>query len=170
MPSDADESVLPGEEAEAHALRLAAEKARLTASKAMDGLVIGADTIVVLNGKIFGKPSSPCHAKEMLRALSGKTHEVMTAFALVDAASKAELKGIEKTAVSVKELTDREIDDYVATGEPLDKAGAYAVQGTGAFMVTRVDGSYTNVVGLPMERIREALERAGLLIKPGAQV
>lgn len=164
-PSDVDESIAPGEKPDAHALRLADEKARLVASSVRNGLVIGADTIVVLDDRIFGKPQGASGAKEMLKTLSNRTHVVMTGFAIIDSFTGAELKGIEKTFVTIKALTEEEIVAYVSTGEPLDKAGAYAIQGIGSFMVTRVEGSYTNVVGLPMEKISEALLAMGLIIQ-----
>ena len=147
-----DETVLPNEAPEGHVLRLARTKAHKAAERLGDGLYIGADTVVALDGAIFGKPRDIPDAKDILSCLSGNTHSVITAYCVLDIASgKEELKAVE-TFVTFKELTDREIEDYVATLEPMDKAGAYAIQGKGNFMVEKINGSYSNVVGLSDKR------------------
>lgn len=122
--------------------------------------VIGADTIVVLDGTIFGKPADEANAAEMLRLLSGRTHQVITGVCIVEGANERSFS--ETTDVTFKALSEDEIASYIATGEPLDKAGAYGIQGKGGALVDHIDGSFDNVVGLPIARVREALgnERA----------
>ncbi len=141
---------------------LAAHKARDIAQHAglPESVVIGADTIVVHNSRILNKPVSPEHAREMLLALSGQTHTVYTGIALVDSATKRELTDVQQTEVVFRALMDEEIDAYIATGSPLDKAGAYGIQDDfGAVFVERINGCYYNVVGLPLpllyQRLRE---------------
>ena len=144
---------------------VALDKARAVAREWTGGpaVVLGADTEVVLDGRYLGKPRDADDAARMLRALSGRTHEVVTGLALVDAPSGREETLAVTTRVTMLEASDDEIAAYVATGEPLDKAGAYAVQGLGARLVARVDGCFTNVVGLPVETTRRLLERWGLV-------
>ena len=127
-------------------------KARAVAA-AHDGeaaVVLGADTEVVLDGEVLGKPATPDEAAAMLRRLSGRTHAVVTAYALVDCRTGDEVVRAVETAVTFRPLADDEIGAYVATGEPLDKAGAYGIQGRGAVLVERIDGDYFAVVGLPV--------------------
>jgi len=144
---------------------VALDKARAVARQWTGGpaVVLGADTEVVLDGRYLGKPRDADDAARMLRALSGRTHEVVTGLALVDAPSGREETLAVTTRVTMIDAGDEEIAAYVATGEPLDKAGAYAVQGLGARLVARVDGCFTNVVGLPVETTRRLLERWGLV-------
>jgi septum formation protein len=124
--------------------------------------VLGADTIVVVDDSILGKPSDATDGLRMLRLLSGRPHRVMTAFVLLDP-SRQEFTGqIVTSHVRFRTLTDEQIQEYLATGEPFDKAGAYAVQGIGAALVEKVEGSYTNVVGLPLDEVLAALHSAGL--------
>ncbi len=134
---------------------LAHRKARAVAESTPKGLVIGADTVVVLRGKILGKPRDEAEARLMLRELEGTSHEVYTGVAVIDAASGKAAVGHERTVVHFRHLTEDEINTYVATGEPADKAGAYAIQGLGALLVTRIEGCYSNVVGLPLVRLAE---------------
>lgn len=160
VPSGAEEIGREGERPDATALRLARDKAREVASREV-GFVLGADTVVVVDGELLGKPADPTDAARMLRRLRGRWHEVITGVAVVsgdveDAISVA-------TRVCFRELSDAQIARYVATGEGVDKAGAYAVQGIGAGIVTRVEGSYSNVVGLPAAETIDLLERAGAL-------
>ncbi|MBC7347550.1 MAG: septum formation inhibitor Maf [Clostridia bacterium] len=136
---------------------LALAKAREVASRVLYGLVIGADTVVVLGDEVLGKPSGPTEAHEMLARLSGATHRVLTGLAVVEAASGESLVAHEETAVTFRRLSEAEIASYVASGEPLDKAGAYGVQGLGAVLVERIEGCYYNVVGLPLARLAEML-------------
>jgi septum formation protein len=124
--------------------------------------VLAADTIVVLGGEIFGKPRDEAHAEEMLGRLSGREHRVITAFCIVRAPAELCHEQAVETAVLFKDLSPREIYGYVKTGEPLDKAGAYAAQGVGMFLLRAVRGSYSNVVGLPVCEVMEALERLGV--------
>jgi septum formation protein len=124
-------------------------------------LVLGADTIVVLGANILGKPENFSQAQRYLRSLSGKTHSVITGIYLLESGSTKVWAGAEKTEVQFKILGAQEIDDYIATGEPMDKAGAYAIQGGGAKFVSSYTGSWSNVVGLPMERLEKALKENG---------
>jgi len=133
---------------------LALRKARSVASRTR-GLVLGADTIVVHEGRVLGKPCDSAEAERMLRCLSGKRHRVYTGLALV--LGERWRLGCERTDVTFRELTDADLQRYVATGEPMDKAGAYAIQGLGAGLVKRIVGCYTNVVGLPVPKLLEML-------------
>ncbi|MDK2784328.1 MAG: nucleoside triphosphate pyrophosphatase [Bacillota bacterium] len=125
-------------------------------------LVIGADTVVVLDGKILGKPHDEEEARAMLEALAGRWHEVFTGVAVIDPAGGRVASTREKTRVKFRSLCPKEIAAYVATGEPLDKAGAYGVQGKGALLVERIDGCYYNVVGLPLVKLQELLAEFGV--------
>lgn len=143
-------------------VRLAEAKARDVAARRPDDVVIGADTVVVLDGQILGKPREREEARRMLRQLSGRTHQVWTGLAVVHRASgRAELAA-ERTDVTFRELSQDEIDRYTQLGEGLDKAGAYAVQGVGALFVERLEGCYFNVVGLPLARLHSLLTRFGV--------
>jgi septum formation protein len=144
---------------------VALDKARAVAREWTAGpaVVLGADTEVVLDGRYLGKPRDSADAARMLRELSGRTHDVITGLALVDAPSGREETLAVTTRVTMIHASAEEIAAYVATGEPLDKAGAYAVQGKGARLVAHVDGCFTNVVGLPVEATRRLLERWGLV-------
>ena len=122
--------------------------------------MLGADTLVVLDGRPLGKPSSPARARRVLRSLSGRKHAVLTALALIDTSDGAEFSGIARSSVSFAEIDDRSIRRYVATGEPLDKAGAYAIQGAGGRFVKRFWGSPSNVIGLPLELLSRLLLRS----------
>ena len=143
---------------------VALDKARAVAREWTGGpaAVLGADTEVVLDGRYLGKPRDAADAARMLRELSGRTHEVVTGLALVDALSGREETLAVTTRVTMVAAGAEEIAAYVATGEPLDKAGAYAIQGRGALLVESVEGSWTNVVGLPIERIPTLLSAIGL--------
>lgn len=149
-----------------HVLRLAGLKANSVRGRAKRGIILGADTIVLLDGAILGKPRSKAEAKRMLRRLSGRWHTVYTGLAVVDAASGKSVKGIEKSRVKIRRMTGSEIDAYIATGEPMDKAGAYGIQGYGAAIVEQVRGCYFNVVGLPMVRLLRLVRE----LKPAAKV
>ena len=161
-PADVDESVLPGESPEAYAVRVALDKARIAAERTGEGIVIAADTIVVVGDIILGKPSGPADARRMLSMLSGRGHEVITGLAVVDAATGRFTVRTSATQVWFRELSDREIASYVATGEPLDKAGAYGIQERGALLVERIEGCYSNVVGLPLSLLGEMLREFGV--------
>jgi septum formation protein len=158
---DVDERPLPGEPPGAHVRRLALAKARAVARGLARGSgahwVLGADTVVVLDGAILGKPRDAPHAARMLARLSGRTHEVFTGVALVPAAGGRARTAVVRSRVAMKPLDAATIRRYVAAGEPLDKAGAYAVQGRGRSLVAGVSGSLTNVIGLPLERLSRML-------------
>jgi septum formation protein len=162
-PADIDERYIPGEDARAHAERLAREKA---AAIRRDGaVVIAADTIVVVDGDVLGKPRDDEDAARMLRRLSGRAHVVMTAVAV--AFDGRVESGVEEVGVTFHTLTPADIAAYVATREPMDKAGAYGIQGFGATIVARVDGDYFAVMGLPLQRLVRLLERVGLRYRFG---
>ena len=164
-PADVDEQVIDGETPEGYALRVARDKAQVAARKAGAGLVIAADTIVVLDGAILGKPADARDAERMLSLLSGRQHQVMTGLVVVDAAT-----GRTRIAVlqSVPYGSDRSLlprsAAYVATGEPLDKAGAYGIQERGALLVERIEGCYFNIVGLPLSLLDDMLRGFGLVL------
>ena len=158
-----DETLLDNESPQEFALRISAEKASsVSMSLGNDRIVIGADTIVVADGEILGKPSDAEEAVAMLGKLSGKEHHVYTAFSIVRPKNELLHREIVDTKVRVKPLAASEIEGYIKTGEPMDKAGAYGIQGIGSFMVTGIEGSYTNVVGLPVAELLEALRKLGI--------
>ena len=163
VPADVDETVLPGETPPAHVVRLSEAKALAVAGRVdVPGRwFIGSDTVVVRDGTILGKPAGRDEAAAMLRSLSGRSHEVVSGYAVFDREAGRTLNGAVTTRVWFKSLTEAEIAGYLATGEPFDKAGAYAIQGFGAFMVPRIEGSYPNVVGLPLCEVIAALEEFG---------
>jgi septum formation protein len=165
-PADIDEALLPGEDPLAHVLRLAREKARTVAAQALDAVVIGADTVVVVDREVLGKPRDAHDAATMLRKLRGRAHVVHSAVAVVYRGD--EHCDVESVDVTFGDLDDQRIAAYVATGEPLDKAGAYGIQGYGASIVTRVAGDYFAVMGLPIARLVRLLERSGLSYRFGA--
>lgn len=156
---DIDESVLEGETPAAHVERLALAKARAV-RPTRSGVVLGSDTVVVLDDEILGKPRDEEHARRMLRALSGRTHVVFTGYALIDRAGGRESVSHETTLVTFRALADDEIAHYVNSGSPLDKAGAYGIQDDlGAVFIERIDGDYYTVVGLPLCRVFSELRR-----------
>ncbi len=163
VPSDIDETWRNGEAPAAHAERLAREKVALRARPG--AVVVGADTIVVVDGAILGKPADAADARAMLRRLAGREHEVFTAVAVRYGGHAA--SGFERTAVRFRPLDDTTIAEYVATGEPMDKAGAYGIQGFGAVLVERIDGDYFTVMGLGLGLLVELLARVGLSYRFG---
>jgi septum formation protein len=150
--ADVDESVHDGEAPATYVRRVADAKAQAVAARHAGRLVLAADTTVVVDGDILGKPADTADARRMLRRLSGRAHEVMTAVTLIDPASGLQ-RALAVTTVHVAPLHEAEIDWYVASGEPLDKAGGYAIQGLASRFVTGIDGSYSNVVGLPIAHV-----------------
>jgi len=142
-PSSVDETLLPNETPETHAMRLARDKARDVASLGNGRFFIGADTIVVSGDDIMGKPRDAADAERMLRKLSGAAHLVITGFSVIDATTDREVTEAVKTLVYFKDLRDDEIQTYIASGCPFDKAGAYAIQGNAAHMIRKIEGSYT---------------------------
>jgi septum formation protein len=155
LPADVDEAPLPGEAPTRHVLRLASAKANVVAPRCPDGLVVAADTVVDLDGRILGKPTDASDAARMLRALSGREHLVHTGVVVADDVE------VVTTVVRFVELFPADVERYVAGGEPLDKAGAYAIQGAAAAFVREVRGSVTNVIGLPLAEVRRLLVEAG---------
>ena len=165
-PADIDETYLAGEQPRAHAERLAREKARVVARDAMDALVIGSDTIVVVDGDVLGKPRDEAEAAAMLARLSGRTHTVMTGVAVTR--HGVERSAVEEVGVTFHPLAPADIDAYIATREPMDKAGAYGIQGFGATIVSRVDGDYFAVMGLPLQRLVRLMAEVGVRYRFGA--
>jgi nucleoside triphosphate pyrophosphatase len=160
QPSDVDESLLPGEAAEVYALRVARDKAAAAVARCPDpaAVVLSADTVVTLDGQILGKPRDDADAGRMLRLLANRTHQVLTAVVVRMAA--AERFEVVATQVRFRELDDGEIAWYVASGEPAGKAGAYAIQGRAARFVDWIEGSWSNVVGLPVATVDRLLKAA----------
>lgn len=160
MPADIDETVMPHEKPVPHCERLAREKAHTLAVRHPDAVVIAADTIVVLDGAILGKPVDVADARRMIKLLSGRSHTVHTAIAVArDGRTESAVESVE---VTFRSLSDQEIAAYVATGEPMDKAGAYGIQGWGATIVERVNGDYFSVMGLGLRRLVDLLGRVGI--------
>ena len=160
-PSTVAEERHPGESGEEFALRAAREKAlQVAASTPPGSLVLGADTVVIVQGEVLGKPSDPEDAARMLRLLSGVTHRVVTGVCLVRAPDRIEALRPSATLVTFRRLDEQEIREYVSSGEPLDKAGAYGIQGLASKFVTRIEGCYFNVVGLPVALVYELIGEA----------
>jgi septum formation protein len=157
-----DETLLRGESPRRYVRRLAEEKAGAVAEKFPRHWVVGADTTVVASGKLLGKPADTKDAARMLRVLSGRSHVVLSAIALTRLEDRRLRSKVSSTRVFFRKLTSHEIRWYVATGEPMDKAGAYGIQGKGGFLVSRIEGSYSNVVGFPLETFLELWTEAGL--------
>ncbi|HEY9755629.1 MAG TPA: Maf family protein [Oculatellaceae cyanobacterium] len=170
IPSKVEESVPPGISPEELVRSLAREKAHdvlKTLSKEQNTVVIGADTMVVLDGKLIGKPTDEDDARQMLRRLSERTHTVFTGVIVLKRHKDDDLKEIEhveSSLVTFRKLDEKEITAYIATREPMDKAGGYALQGVGAALVARVEGCYTNIIGLPVPTIVSMLRQAGVNI------
>lgn len=167
-PAEIDETPHPHEEPAAHAERLAREKAMAIAARHSAACVIAADTIVVVDGEILGKPRDRTDAHRMLRALAGRRHVVHTAVA-VARRGRVEAE-VESVDVTFRELDDHEIERYIATGEPMDKAGAYGIQGYGATIVERIEGDYFAVMGLALVRVVRLLGRVGIRYEFGRVV
>jgi septum formation protein len=169
-PAHVDEEVHEEEAPDRYVLRVAEAKARTIASRFPDRIILGADTTVVVDGQILGKPHDAADAGRMLRLLSGRTHEVLSGICVIGPAAAGHDTGVvhgrcdvrlARTSVEFVLLTSDQIDWYIASGEPMDKAGAYAIQGLASRFVTRIDGSYSNVVGLPIALVYEMLSAQG---------
>ncbi len=164
IPSCAAENISPDESPEELVVRLSRDKAREVARR--DNVTgrwfIGSDTIVLCDDTILGKPRDAAHAAEMLQMLSGREHQVLSGYAIIDRQTGQQRCDAVSTRVWFRQLTDAEIARYIATGEPMDKAGAYAIQGFGVCFVSRIEGSYTNVVGLPLCRLTTAMKELGI--------
>jgi septum formation protein len=161
QPAHVDETPLQDEPAEAYVQRMATTKARAAAkslrTNAERAVVIGADTVVVADGHILGKPADADDARRMLRLLSGREHDVLTGLSLLTLPEGVETRHVESTRVSFLPLSDEDIEDYVLTGEPFDKAGAYGIQGIGGRFISRIEGCYFNVMGLPISRVSSTI-------------
>jgi septum formation protein len=167
VPSEVDETLPPELPPEQGPAELARRKARAVTARlagAAPAVVLAADTLVILDGQPFGKPTSRADARTMLRSLRGRTHEVVTGLAVVETATGREWSETVVSRVGLREFADAELEAYVLTGEPDDKAGAYAVQGAGGSLVARVTGSVTNVIGLPLEVTARLLRQSGLTV------
>lgn len=165
MSADADESPLSGETPDAYVRRLAEIKARtirdIVANSEGAGFVIGADTAVVVGDELLAKPLDAADARRMLKLLSGRTHEVLTGIAVAPLAGGAIATHVETTQVTFLPLSESEIEQYIATGEPFDKAGGYGIQGLAGKFISRIDGCYFNVMGLPVSRLWQMLRDMG---------
>ncbi len=155
------ENLRPGEDAVAGAIRLAREKAEAAVRSGEDVLILGADTLVVLDGEALGKPCDPDDARRMIRRLSGRDHQVVTGVALVRTRDGAVFSDAAVTRVRFRRLDDTEVDILVDSGEAMDKAGGYAIQGLASLVVESVEGEYTSVVGLPLVLVKTLIEKAG---------
>jgi septum formation protein len=155
---DMEEKIKPGEKPSVSVKRLSKEKLEIARQKINRGIIITADTIVVLNKKVIGKPKDRKEAKRFLQKLSGKVHTVYTGFSIYNSENKMLLTDYEKTSVEFRNLTTKEIDDYIKSGSPMDKAGAYGIQDDfGAVFIKKINGCYYNVVGLPLTRVYQTL-------------
>jgi septum formation protein len=161
VPAEVDESMQPGETPDGHVRRLALSKARHVAAFRPDDLVLGADTEVNVDGLVLGKPRDDAEAVTILRRLSGRLHEVVTGVAVVRGPREA--VGLDRTLVHFSQLSEEDLAWYVASGEPFDKAGAYGIQGRASRFVDRIEGSYSNVVGLPVSLVVRLLREFGAL-------
>lgn len=163
-PSNYEENISSELEPHELAKSLSLEKAKLVAKKHMNALVIAADTFIVFEGKILGKPRTETEAKEMLETISGRQHSVITGFTIIDTENNKALSKAVETKVYIRKLSSNEIDAYVESKEPLDKAGAYAIQGLGSVIVEKIEGDYFNVIGLPLSALTESLKEFGVHI------
>jgi len=159
VPPDVDEHVLAGEQADAYVTRLSRVKAQAVVARAPDEVILAADTTVALRGRIFEKPTSPQNAVEMLEQLQGQTHKVLTSVAVAQNGRIEQT--LDVTRVTFRRADHATLEDYVATGEPLDKAGAYAIQGLGAPLIERVEGDFFGVMGLPLRLALDLLAKFG---------
>ena len=164
LPGDIDETFLEGETPREHVLRLSEGKAALAARGRPDAWILGADTIVVVAGEILGKPGSPAEAAAMLEQLSGREHEVLTGFAIIRQDLGIRVREVVRSTVLFREISGNEAAWYTETSEPYDKAGGYAVQGMGGCFVRKIRGSFSNVVGLPLCEVFEALKRINAIV------
>ena len=169
IPSTVDENRAASHDPLEYVRCLSQAKAAEIASRYPDRWVIGADTIVLIDGKVLGKPKDPSDARAMLERLSGQTHQVYTGFTICCVDLQRHHSDVVITDVTFKKLTSDEIKWYIHTGEPFDKAGAYAIQGLGTFLVERINGSYTNVVGLPVCEVIGYLIKEGVIRMQGGQ-
>jgi septum formation protein len=163
-PSKCHEDLIFGMKPHVFAREMSLKKARFVAGRHKNSVVIAADTIIVIDGQILGKPHTEQEALKILELINGKCHSVLTGFSLIDSDSNITVSNSVETKVYFKQLTLPEMEAYVGTGESLDKAGAYAIQGLGAVMVEKIEGDYFNVMGLPLCTITEALKEFGIKV------
>ncbi len=163
-PSNYEENMRSELEPHELAKKVSLEKAKAVASKHKNAIVIAADTFIVFQGRMLGKPKTEVEAKEMLKTINGKSHSVITGFTIIDTEKNKALSRAVETKVYIRELTLKEIDAYVKSKEPLDKAGAYAIQGLGSVIVEKIEGDYFNVIGLPLSALTESLKEFGINI------
>ncbi len=159
IPAHVNEKYLPGESPQEHVRRLSRNKAAVVASEKQNAWVLGADTIVVIDGMVLGKPRNRTQAATMLKRLSGREHKVFTGFTIARMASGICTTKVVQSSVRFKTITPDEMNGYVNSDEPYDKAGGYAIQGQGAFFIRSIRGSYTNVIGLPLCEVLEILKK-----------
>ena len=163
MPSNVDEKFMKGEAPRDHVLRLSEEKTKMASALHPEAWVMGADTIVIINGEVLGKPRTPDEAKEMLSKLSGQIHTVFTGFTVARKSADILIRDAVESSVRFREIPEDEMAWYIRSQEPYDKAGGYAVQGMGAFFIKEIYGSYTNVMGLPLCEVVDVLKRIGAI-------
>jgi len=163
-PVETDENMESGKNPHEIVRKISLQKALSVSGRHKDTVIIAADTIGFLNGQIIGKPHNSDEAKKILQLLSGKSHTVITGFTIIDSANNKTVSRSVETKVFIKKLSQQEIDAYLSTGEPLDKAGAYGIQGLGSVIVEKIEGDYYNVVGLPLNALSEALKAFGINI------
>jgi septum formation protein len=162
--SDCEENIDPGLEPREIVRQLSIHKAKTVEARHKNSIIIAADTVGVMGDRILGKPHTKDEARKMLHEISGKSHLVITGFSIIDTTTDKIVTRTVDTRVYIKNLTREEIDAYVKTGEPLDKAGAYAIQGMGAVMVEKIEGDYYNVMGLPLNALTETLNKFGIYV------
>ena len=161
-PSDYPEAAYFELKPHERAKQVSLEKARAVAARHSNALIIAADTFIVSAGQVMGKPHSPNEAKRMLKALSGRSHVAITGFTILDTTNGKTLSRVVETMVYMRKLSEHEIDSYVSSSEPLDKAGAYAIQGLGSVLIDKIEGDYYNVMGLPLSTFAQALKSFGV--------
>lgn len=166
-PSDYEETLDHAIKPHSLAKRLSLEKARAVAGKYGDAIIIAADTFIAFRGKLLGKPHTSKEARKMLTMLNGKSHSVITGYTILDTGTGKKIIRSVETKVWFKKMSSQELDAYVATREPIGKAGAYAIQGRGAVIVKKIEGDYLNVVGLPLFDLAESLKKFGINLLSG---
>ena len=162
--SDCEENIDPGLKPREIVRQLSIQKSKTVEARHKNSIIIAADTVGVMGDRILGKPHTKNEARKMLHEISGKSHLVITGFSIIDTTTDKIVTRTVDTRVFIKKLTREEIDAYVKTGEPLDKAGAYAIQGMGAVIVEKIEGDYYNVMGLPLNALTEALKKFGIYV------
>lgn len=166
-PSNSIEKIDPALEPRELAKALSLRKARAVGARHPDAIIIAADSFIIYRGVIMGKPENEGEARRMLKTLSGRRHSAVTGFAIMDTGTGKTVSRTVETTVYMKNLTSQDIDAYVGSGEPLDKAGAYAIQGLGSLIIERIEGDYFNVIGLPLSALAESLKEFGINVLSG---